>query len=163
MFGAAQFYSCGRQTYALADFFQQNSILNNFSVFFQVMLVFGVVEPLTECFFCFWTAEFFNSISLLSPELHSGGGDRYICSQTFFDEIYFQIIFILSFFQVMRIFGSAERLNESTISIIGAPSSTLRGDRHKCSQTFLDKIYFQIIFILFFSGDAYFWQRSAFQ
>ncbi len=77
------------------------------------------------------------------------------------------------FFDAMRIFGSVEPQSESTFPFFyitifqrwvyfEPPSSTLGGDRHMRSWTFLYEIQLRTTFIRsFFWCDAYFWQCSV--
>ncbi len=136
------------------------------------MLIFGSVDPLNECNLSFlyriilWTCQSFEPPSS-TPER-----DIHMRSPTSLDEIQFRTAFILTFFHVIRIFGSVQPYIEWILSFLHTiifqpyqpfepPSSTAGGDRHMHSWTFLNEIQFRTTFILsFFPCDACFWHRS---
>ncbi len=126
-------------------------------------------SPNVNIFSLLSTILYFNHINLSSPWLHYMG-DRHMCSQTFLYKIQFQTTFIWSFCECDPYFWQRSALKWmyflfwvqyyiSTISIFRAPSSTLEGDTHMHSRTFLYEIRFQTSFTCsFFWCDAYFWQ-----
>ncbi len=96
-----------------------------------------------------------------------------ICVHSLFcTKFNFEQLLSKAFFNATCIFGSVEPQTGHTFPFLyiilqrwesfEPPNSTLRGDRHMCSRTFLYEILFRTTFIWSFSWcDAYFWQRQA--
>ncbi len=128
---------------------------------------------LTEWALYLWNATYFNHINL-SSFLASLWGQTDTCDQGLFCTKFNSKQHLYeSFFDAMCIFGSVEPQSEFTFPFIyivifqrwvyfEPPSSTLRGDRHMHSLTFLYEIQLRTTFIRsFFWCNAYFWQCSA--
>ncbi len=118
--------------------------------------IFGSIEPYNECILPFQYNIIFQPYQSFEPPNSTTGegggcGSRHIRFRTFLYEIQLWTTFIWSFFGCdayfwqpwalhWKYFAISVQYNFSTISIFQTPSSTLGGDRHMCSPTFLYEI-----------------------
>ncbi len=100
-----------RSRYFLYEIQFQTTLIQTF---FHIMCIFVSIDPQSESNFPFLYIIRFQTYLIFGAPSFIHGGDRHIRLQTFLYEIQFRTTFILSFLDLIRIFGSVEPYIECT-------------------------------------------------
>ncbi len=112
IFRSPYLHAGGRWTYALTDFFVQNSIPRHFfQFFFDAMFIFGIVEPQCESTFPFFYIVIFQRWVSFKPPCSTLVGDRHMRSRTFLYEIQLRTTFIRGSFWCDAYFWQCSAIN----------------------------------------------------